>query len=82
VIAIYRFARAADDLADEGDATPPARLAALAAFDRALTAIGNGETPTRRRFPRSRRDPRARPAHRPVPRPGLGVLAGRHGGAL
>lgn len=51
VVAIYRFARAADDLADEGDATPEARLAALAAFDRALTAIGNGENPDAPPFP-------------------------------
>ena len=29
VVAIYRFARAADDLADEGNAPPQARLAAL-----------------------------------------------------
>ena len=51
VVAIYRFARAADDLADEGDAPPEVRLAALAAFDRALTAIGNGETPSAPPFP-------------------------------
>jgi squalene synthase HpnC len=51
VVAIYRFARAADDLADEGDALPEVRLAALAAFDRALTAIGNGETPVTAPFP-------------------------------
>ena len=51
VVAIYRFARAADDLADEGDAPPEVRLAALAAFDRALTAIGNGETPGTPPFP-------------------------------
>ena len=51
VVAIYRFARAADDLADEGDAPPETRLAALAAFDRALTAIGNGETPAAPPFP-------------------------------
>jgi squalene synthase HpnC len=51
IVAIYRFARAADDLADEGDAPPEVRLAALAAFDRALTAIGNGETPTAPPFP-------------------------------
>ena len=36
VAAIYRFARHADDLADEGDATPSERLAALDALDRAL----------------------------------------------
>jgi len=51
VVAIYRFARAADDLADEGDTPPEIRLAALAAFDRALIAIGNGETPDTPPFP-------------------------------
>ena len=45
VVAIYRFARAADDLADEGDAPPAARHAALAAFSRALDAIERGEVP-------------------------------------
>src|SRR5690606_18702119 len=43
VAAIYRFARHADDLADEGDATPSARLAALDALDRALR--GEGDDP-------------------------------------
>src|SRR6516165_11099028 len=51
VVAIYRFARAADDIADEGDAPPDARLAALAAFDDALDAIERGETPDRAPFP-------------------------------
>jgi squalene synthase HpnC len=46
VVAIYRFARAADDIADEGDATRQERLAALAAFERGLDAIERGETPT------------------------------------
>ncbi|HTR99639.1 MAG TPA: squalene/phytoene synthase family protein, partial [Bacteroidota bacterium] len=32
VEAIYAFARSADDLADEGDATPEERLAALRAY--------------------------------------------------
>lgn len=36
VRAIYAFARTADDLADEGDASAPQRLAALDAFERAL----------------------------------------------
>ena len=36
VRAIYAFARSADDLADEGDAPPATRLAALAAYDEAL----------------------------------------------
>ncbi|MGE5170276.1 MAG: squalene synthase HpnC [Rudaea sp.] len=45
VAAIYRFARAADDLADEGSATAPERHGALQAFSRALDAIERGETP-------------------------------------
>ncbi len=36
VVAIYRFARHADDLADEGDAAPAERLAALDRLDAAL----------------------------------------------
>ena len=36
VTAIYRFARHADDIADEGDATGPQRLAALAVLDAQL----------------------------------------------
>ena len=51
VVAIYRFARAADDLADEGDAPPEARLAALAAYDRALAEIAAGGTPADPPFP-------------------------------
>lgn len=39
VEAIYAFARTADDLADEGDAQPEARLAALTAFEQALDRI-------------------------------------------
>jgi len=39
VLAIYRFARHADDLADEGDATTAQRLAALDALDDALVAL-------------------------------------------
>jgi squalene synthase HpnC len=46
VLAIYRFARAADDLADEGDATPADRLAALDAYSGSLDAIARGETPS------------------------------------
>jgi len=42
VVAIYRFAREADDLADEGDAPPEARLASLARFRRAVDAIAAG----------------------------------------
>lgn len=51
VVAIYRFARAADDLADEGDAPAAARIAALADFGRALDAIGRGDTPANPPFP-------------------------------
>jgi squalene synthase HpnC len=45
VLAIYRFARGADDIADEGDALPAARLAGLAAYGRALDAIAAGAPP-------------------------------------
>ena len=51
VVAIYRFARAADDLADEGDATATERVAALDAFDALLDRIERGETPTAPPFP-------------------------------
>lgn len=51
VVAIYRFARAADDFADEGDAPPAERLAALARFDEALDDIGAGRTPPEPPFP-------------------------------
>jgi squalene synthase HpnC len=44
---VYRFARGADDLADEGDATPEERRAALAAYDAQLSRIERGETPAR-----------------------------------
>lgn len=37
---IYRFARSADDIADEGDAAPADRLAALDAYRQALTQLG------------------------------------------
>ena len=42
--AIYRFARSADDIADEGDATPEERLAGLAAYNAQLDRIERGET--------------------------------------
>lgn len=45
VEAIYAFARSADDLADEGDAQPAERLAALTAYEEALDGIGRGEHP-------------------------------------
>lgn len=49
VTAIYHFARTADDIADEGDAPPTQRLAALERYERALkdAALGHpsGEWP-------------------------------------
>ena len=45
VEAIYRFARYADDIADEGDAQPGERLAKLAACQAALDCIEQGDTP-------------------------------------
>jgi squalene synthase HpnC len=45
VEAIYAFARSADDIADEGDATPAQRLADLAAYDAGLDAIAAGSPP-------------------------------------
>ena len=45
VEAIYRFARSADDIADEGDAPPAARLAQLAAYHAELDRIERGDTP-------------------------------------
>lgn len=41
---IYRFARAADDIADEGDAAPEARREALAAYRLALHEAAAGRT--------------------------------------
>ena len=45
VEAIYAFARGADDVADEGDATPAERLASLAEYEAALDDIAAGRTP-------------------------------------
>jgi squalene synthase HpnC len=42
---IYAFARSADDLADEGDAPPEVRLAALKAYRTELSRIDAGEPP-------------------------------------
>jgi squalene synthase HpnC len=42
VAAIYRFARSADDIADEGVASPEIRLDQLQAYDDALKAIATG----------------------------------------
>jgi squalene synthase HpnC len=48
VVAIYRFARCADDIADEGDAAPGERLAELAAFRADLHAVAAGREPSSR----------------------------------
>ena len=45
VSVIYRFARAADDFADEGEAAPGARLANLQGFRLELEAIDSGNAP-------------------------------------
>ena len=45
VRAIYRYARSADDIADEGETGDGARLAALAAYRRELQRIGAGQAP-------------------------------------
>ncbi len=52
VEAIYAFARSADDLADEGDATPEARLAALDAYRQQLDLIDQGTRPQNPMFAR------------------------------
>ncbi len=44
VAAIYHFARTADDLADEGDASPDERRADLAAYRADLSAAARGDT--------------------------------------
>lgn len=44
VAAIYRFARSADDIADEGHASPEERLRQLKDYDAALTAIATGRS--------------------------------------
>ena len=44
VIDIYRFARSADDIADEGTATPAERLAQLKAYHQALHSLSHPTT--------------------------------------
>lgn len=46
VRAIYAYARSADDIADEGDASDDERLAGLARYRTELQRIGTGQTPT------------------------------------
>ena len=48
IAAIYHFARTADDIADEGDADAPARLAELQAYRDALAHIADGKPPQAR----------------------------------
>lgn len=50
VEAIYRFARAADDIADEGDASDAVRLQGLAGYREELDAIERGEPPAGQDF--------------------------------
>ncbi|GGP23335.1 squalene synthase HpnC [Silvimonas iriomotensis] len=50
VASIYHFARHADDIADEGDATPAERLAGLAACREELARIEQGQTPLTARY--------------------------------
>ena len=45
IAAIYAFARTADDIADEGDATPAQRLSELAAYRAELARVAAGQTP-------------------------------------
>ena len=52
VEAIYAFARSADDIADEGEATDTARLDGLARYLRALDEIEAGATPAEPPFAR------------------------------
>jgi squalene synthase HpnC len=48
IVAIYHFARTADDIADEGDATPQARRAALRDYRADLDAVLAGRSPSDR----------------------------------
>src|SRR6185295_9551776 len=45
VALVYRFARRADDFADEGADPPETRLARLASYEAQLAAIAGGTTP-------------------------------------
>ncbi|MGH8856095.1 MAG: squalene synthase HpnC [Telluria sp.] len=45
VEAVYAFARSADDIADEGDATAPERLAELERYGHALRSLERGRVP-------------------------------------
>ncbi len=52
--AIYAFARSADDIADEGDASPAERLAALQAYEAQLDLIEAGQASSHPIFQRLR----------------------------
>ena len=52
VEAIYAFARSADDIADEGDASPAERLQGLDCYREQLNCIERGETPANLMFSR------------------------------
>ena len=59
VVALYRFARSADDIADEGDAPPEQRLARLDAYRAELDVIaagGNSDDPLFRQLAGAVRD--------------------------
>ena len=45
VAVIYRFARTADDFADEGDDPPAVRLARLDSYKEKMTMVGGGKVP-------------------------------------
>ena len=51
IAAIYHFARTADDIADEGDASPQERLAELRAYREELRAAARGNVPAASRWP-------------------------------
>ncbi len=53
VMAIYHFARTADDLADEGDATPQERLQDLQAYRQDLIAAAELTTSVSQRWPQA-----------------------------
>ncbi|HEY6135432.1 MAG TPA: squalene synthase HpnC [Rubrivivax sp.] len=63
VVAVYHFARTADDIADEGDATPAARLADLRAYRADLDAVYADAAPSARWRPVFDRLAAARQTH-------------------
>ena len=73
VVAIYHFARTADDLADEGDAPAPERLADLAAYRADLTRVYQGIEPSPRWRPVFEAIARCRRSHA-LPQPLLDAL--------